>query len=386
MENFDFYAPTKILFGKDRISELPDILCEYGNRVLLVYGKGSIKRSGIYSDACKVLKRFDIFELPDVDPNPKIESVQRGIEICRKNNIQVVLGIGGGSVIDCAKVIAAGFFYNGDPWDIVVDSSKITNALPIITVLTLAATGSEMNQNAVITRMQTNEKIGTHSSFIIPKVSILDPQYLYTLPPIQTAAGTADIMSHVMEVYFNTTKGTEVSDRICEGILKTCINCCRKAMHEPMDYNTRANLMWAGTVALNGICGAGKVGEWTCHTIEHQMGAYYDITHGVGLAIITPRWMRYILNNKTVEKFMDFAVNVWDVPRSKDKFDLATNGIYCLEQFFIECGIPMTLPEVGIDESGIEVMAEAATKNNRLSNAYFPLKKQDVESIFRMCL
>ena len=223
MDNFRFGAPTEMLFGKGQISNLPEVLKRYGRNVLLAYGGGSIKKNGIYDKVQELLKDFNIVELSGIEPNPRIETVRRGIDLCRENNIDVILAVGGGSTIDCSKVVAAGYYYEGDIWDIVLDSSKITNALPIVTVLTLAATGSEMNKGAVISKMDTNEKLGTGAICMAPKTSILDPEYLYTLPAIQTAAGTADIMSHVFENYFKKTKDAYVQDKMSEGLLETCI-------------------------------------------------------------------------------------------------------------------------------------------------------------------
>ena len=304
MDNFRFGAPTEMLFGKGQISNLPEVLKRYGRNVLLAYGGGSIKKNGIYDKVQELLKDFNIVELSGIEPNPRIETVRRGVDLCRENNIDVILAVGGGSTIDCSKVVAAGYYYEGDTWDIVLDSSKITNALPIVAVLTLAATGSEMNKGAVISKMDTNEKLGTGAICMAPKTSILDPEYLYTLPAIQTAAGTADIMSHVFENYFKKTKDAYVQDKMSEGLLETCIKYCPIALKDPTNYEARANLMWASSMALNGLTGSGKVGAWSCHPMEHELSAHYDITHGVGIAILTPSWMRYILNDETVDKFV----------------------------------------------------------------------------------
>ena len=356
MENFVFHAPTEICFGKGQINKLANILENYGKNVLLTYGGGSIKKNGLYDKVCELLKDFNIVELSGVEPNPRIGTVRKGIQLCRENNIDVILAVGGGSTIDCSKVIAAGYYYEGDPWDLVKDSSKITNALPLVTVLTLAATGSEMNKGAVISNPETNEKLGTTSKCMAPKVSILDPEYTYTLPTIQTAAGTADIMSHVLENYFKATETAYIQDKISEGILKTCIKYCPIALKEPSNYEARSNLMWASSLALNGLCGSGKPGSWTCHPIEHELSAFYDITHGVGLAIVTPRWMRYILSEKTVDKFVQYAINVWDFEMEEDKFALANKAIDATEKFFTNCGIPMNLGKLGIDDSLLEKM------------------------------
>ena len=386
MENFNFKAYTEMLFGKGQISKLPEVMSRYGKNVLLAYGGGSIKRNGIYDNVKQLLSDYNIVELDKIEPNPRIETVRRGVELCKENNIDVILAVGGGSTIDCAKVVAAGAFYNEDPWDLVTNPEKIDKVLPIVTILTLAATGSEMNGNAVISKMETNEKLGTSSVNMKPQVSILDPEYLYTLPSIQTAAGTADIMSHVFESYFKNTKGAFVQDKFSEGLLETCIKYCPIALKDPKNYEARANLMWASSMALNGLCGSGKPGAWSCHPIEHELSAFYDITHGVGLAIVTPRWMRYILSENTVDKFVDYAVNVWHLEPKEDKFALANEAIDLTEKFFKDCGIPMTLKEVGIDETHFDAMAKSAVKNGDLAYAYVPLNEDDVKKILVMCL
>lgn len=386
MENFDFKAYTEMLFGKGQISKLPEVINRYGKNVLLAYGGGSIKRNGIYDDVKSLLKDCNIIELDKIEPNPRIETVRRGVSLCKEHNIDVILAVGGGSTIDCSKVVAAGAFYDKDPWDLVTNPEKIDKVLPIVTILTLAATGSEMNENAVISKMDTNEKLGTSSINMKPQVSILDPEYLYTLPSIQTAAGTADIMSHVFENYFKNTEGAFVQDKFSEGLLETCIKYCPIALKDPKNYEARANLMWASSMALNGLCGSGKPGAWTCHPIEHELSAFYDITHGVGLAIVTPRWMRYILSEKTVDKFVDYAINVWKLENKDDKFALANEAIDLTEKFFKDCGIPMTLKEVNIDETHFDEMAKGAVEHGSLAYAYVPLNEVDVKKILEMCL
>ena len=386
MENFNFKAYTEMLFGKGQISKLPEVINRYGKNVLLAYGGGSIKRNGIYDNVKKLLKDCNIIELDKIEPNPKIETVRRGVNLCKENDIDVILAVGGGSTIDCAKVVAAGAFYDKDPWDLVTNPEKIDKVLPIVTILTLAATGSEMNGNAVISKMDTNEKLGTASVNMKPQVSILDPEYLYTLPSIQTAAGTADIMSHIFESYFKKTEGAFVQDKFSEGLLETCIKYCPIALKDPRNYEARANLMWASSMALNGLCGSGKPGAWTCHPIEHELSAFYDITHGVGLAIVTPRWMRYILSENTVDKFVDYAINVWKLENKDDKFALANEAIDLTEKFFKDCGIPMTLKEVNIDETHFDEMAKGAVEHGSLAYAYVPLNEDDVKKILEMCL
>lgn len=386
MDNFIFNAYTKIYFGKGMIENLPEAVQKHGKNVLLVYGGGSIKRNGIYDKTKELLADCNIFELPGVEPNPRIETVRKGVELCREHNIEVILAIGGGSTIDCSKAIGAAVSYDGDAWDIVTNPEKIEKVLPIVTVLTLAATGSEMNKNAVISNMEINEKLGTSSMMMIPQASILDPEYLYTLPAIQTAAGTADIMSHIFENYFKKEEDTFIQNKLAEGLLETCIKYCPIALEEPTNYEARANLMWASTLALNGLVGAGKPGSWTCHPMEHELSAFYDITHGVGLAILTPRWMRYILSETTVDKFVSYAKNVWHLPEMEDKFAYANLAIDKTEEFFKNCGIPMTFGEVGINEEHFDVMAEKAVRIGGLANAYVALDKEDVMEIFKMCL
>lgn len=386
MENFNFKAYTEMLFGKGQISKLPEVINRYGKNVLLAYGGGSIKRNGIYDNVKELLRDCNIIELDKIEPNPKIETVRRGVNLCKENDIDVILAVGGGSTIDCAKVVAAGAFYDKDPWDLVTNPEKIDKVLPIVTILTLAATGSEMNGNAVISKMDTNEKLGTASVNMKPQVSILDPEYLYTLPSIQTAAGTADIMSHIFESYFKKTEGAFVQDKFSEGLLETCIKYCPIALKDPRNYEARANLMWASSMALNGLCGSGKPGAWTCHPIEHELSAFYDITHGVGLAIVTPRWMRYILSENTVDKFVDYAINVWKLENNDDKFALANEAIDLTEKFFKDCGIPMTLKEVNIDETHFDEMAKGAVEHGSLAYAYVPLNEDDVKKILEMCL
>ncbi len=389
MENFNFYAPTKMLFGRGKVTELPQEMKPFGSRVLLVYGGGSIKKNGIYDTVVGLLQGagFELFELGGVTPNPRIEAVRCGVSLAWENHVDMVLAVGGGSTVDCAKAIAAGACYEGDPWELVKDAEKIRTALPVFTVLTMSATGSEMNPTAVISNRETKEKQGVHSGFLYPKASVLDPTYLYTLPAGQTAAGVADIMSHIFEGYFKRTEDAYVQDKFAEGILKTCIKWGPVALTEPENYSARANIMWAASMALNGLCGCGKAGKWSCHAMGHQLGAYYDITHGVALAMVTPAWMRYILSEDTVDKFVDYAINVWGFPRETDRFALANMGIDATEQFFLDCGLPSRLSELGIGDSDFEAMARAAVPYANLdTQAYVPLHEEDVVNIYRACL
>ena len=383
MYNFTFNVPTRINFGKVQISHLSE-LTESGSKVLLVYGGGSIKRAGIYDTAMKILKDagLEVFELSGVEPNPRIESVRRGVELCKANSIDMVLAIGGGSVIDCAKVVAGGAKYDGDAWDLVIDPTKIRAVLPIYAVLTLAATGSEMDTFAVISDMTKNEKWGTGSPLFQPKMSVLDPTYTFTVSQKQTAAGTADMMSHTFENYFTSVEGF-LQARFCESVLKTCIKYGPIAYNEPGNYEARANLMWASSWAINGTLNGGCGVAWCVHPMEHELSAFYDITHGQGLAILTPHWMEFALRDEIVDKFFEYGVNVWNLDHNGDKWSVAKEAIACTSRFFKEeLHILMTLREVGIttqDKFGI--MAEKAAKGS--VGSYVPLTKEDIIGIFK---
>ncbi|MCY6371871.1 iron-containing alcohol dehydrogenase [Clostridium ganghwense] len=387
MLKFDYSIPTKIHFGKGRIQILARTIKQYGSRVLLTYGGGSIKKNGVYDKIVEILNNNDIpfFELGGIDPNPRLSSVKDGIKICKENNIDFVLAIGGGSVIDCSKIIAAGCYYENDPWDFFTGKARIKEALPIGTILTLAATGSEMNGNAVISNLETEEKLPTAGEVLKPKFSILDPSYTATVPVKQTAAGTVDIMSHAFEQYFSPTEGAFLQDRLAEAVIKTCIKYGPIAINNPEDYEARANLMWASSIALNGLLTYGKFTDWATHGIEHELSAIYDITHGIGLAILTPRWMEYVLDESTVDKFVEYGVNVWGIPMEENKFNTAKKAIEKTKEFFIQLGIPMTLQEVGINEERLEEMAEKATKFRPLGS-FKRLKKDDVLQIFKASL
>ena len=385
MNNFNFCVPTDIRFGRDQIECLPEELKKYGKRVLLVYGGGSIKRTGLYEKVQTLLKEFEIYELSGIEPNPKLSSVRKGVELCKEHKIDVVLAVGGGSCIDASKHIACGAFYEGDPWDLVLDRSKVTGALPIAVVLTICATGSEMNSGAVISNEETNEKLEINTPLLYPALSICDPTYLYTLPAKQTAAGTVDIMSHVFEQYFQPNDGAYLTDRLAEAVLKTCIHYGPIALKEPENYEARSNLMWSSTVGLNHLLTVGKGGAWSVHPMEHELSAFYDITHGVGLAILTPAWMRYVLSDETVARFAMYARNVWDIEET-DPYRAAQLAIDKTEEFFISLGMPSTLQEVGIDHSRFAEMAEEAVRTSGIaSRSYVHLAKEDIVKIFEMC-
>ena len=389
MLNFTHDIPTKLYFGKGQLEHLTEELERFGKRVLLAYGGGSVKRTGLYDRLVGMLNEggFTVFELGGIEPNPRIESVRRGVEICRENSVDVILAVGGGSTIDCSKAVAVGTFYDGDLWEMVTNSKPGRKALPLVDVLTIAATGSEFDGGGVISNLAINEKVG--ATFTYPAVSFCDPELTFSVPARQTAAGSADIMSHIFEGYFSITADSDLSDGIAETILKSVIKNLPIALATPDDYTARANLMADSSVACSGIPEYGKQGTaWPCHAIEHQLSAYYDITHGIGLAILTPRWMRHILAKDpatALPRFVRFARNVWGL-EGEDEMALAQAGIDRLEQFFREVGIPMTLTELEIDRTHFDEMAAKSNKNDRLARAFVPLAEEDVKEILEACL
>lgn len=388
MKNFTHAIPTKLFFGEGQIEKLDGALRGFGKNVLLAYGGGSIKKTGLYDAVTGILSAggFTVTELSGIEPNPRIGSVRRGVELCKENKIAVILAVGGGSTIDCCKAIAAGIYYDGDLWEMVASRHGLLKALPLVDILTLAATGSEFDAGGVISNLEINQKLG--NVYTYPAVSICDPTYTYSVSAYQTAAGTADIMSHVFEGYFSRTEDSSLSDCIAEGILKTAIKYLPVALKEPDNYEARANLMAIASVACSGIPEYGKQGTgWPCHSMEHELSAFYDITHGVGLAILTPRWMRFILKKdpSCAWRFVRFAKNVWGLDGA-DETALAIAGIDALENFFREAKIPMTLSELGIGAEHFAEMAAHANRGNYLKNAFVPLTTEDIEEIFRQCL
>lgn len=390
MKNFNYNISTKVLFGKGKVLEVGKEAKKYGNKVLLVYGKGSIKRNGLFDLVVETLKKSDIhvYELPNIDPNPRIDSVYKGAEICRKEGINLILAIGGGSTIDCSKAIAAQVKYCGDVWEDLYVNGNLHNlkeALPIASILTLAATGSEMNGNSVISNMDTNQKLAIGSDLLRPVFSILDPEYTYTVNKYQTAAGIVDIMSHLFEQYFSPDHDGYLQNRLIEGMLKTVIHFGPIAYKEPENYEARANLMWTSSLALNSLVSYGKVStDWATHGIEHELSAFYDITHGVGLGILTPYWMKYVLSPENVHRFVDYGKYVWKI-HGNDDMEIANKAIEKTREFFSSLDIPTTLKEVGIDDSKLEIMAKQATINGPLG-AMRKLYKDDVLAIYKMAL
>lgn len=386
MDNFTLNIPTKIFFGRNQIKVLGRQIEKYGGkRVLICYGSKRIKKEGLFQTITDKLADRGLYfaELGGIEPNPRITSVREGVKICREENIDFILAVGGGSVIDCAKVIAGSVSYDGDPWDFCLRKAAISKALPIGTVLTLAATGSESNGNAVISNVETKQKLPVYSPILWPKFSILDPEYTYSVPPFHTAAGIADIMSHIFEQYFSSTADTFTQDRLAEALLKTCLKYAPVVMENPNDYTARAEILWAGNLALNTLLSLGKEGDWANHAIEHEVSAIFDISHGAGLAVLFPNWMKYVMDDTNADKFYQLAVNVFGVAESSDKKAAALEGIDRLRSFYNSIGMPSKLSETGVEEESLQIMAEGAVRFGEIGT-FKKLKSKDVLAILKM--
>lgn len=388
MESFIYHVPTKIAFGKGQIKMLPEFIREYGDKVLLVYGGGSIKRTGIYGDAVTLLKDNGIvyFELSGVEPNPQIATVRKGVEICKKEGIEVLVPIGGGSTIDCAKAIAVGTFYDGDAWDLVKDNALITKALPIVSVLTVAATGSEMDSSSVISNDEVQDKAEINADILYPKCSILDPSYTFTVSAYQTAAGTADIMSHIFEYYFSGMEIPDIEREMMDAVLKVCVRYGPIAVREPDNEKARANLMWAASWAINGFIACGNFSSWPCHAMEYQLTNQYHVTHGHGMAIIDAAWMKYILNEKTVTDFTRYAEVVFGITEG-GPMEIAKRAIAETEKVYERMGLTLTLRSIGAkDPDELPAMAKRAVEEFGLDDAGdMSLDISDVTDIYKSC-
>ncbi|MEK3969284.1 iron-containing alcohol dehydrogenase [Paenibacillus sp. FSL H7-0323] len=387
MRKFEFYNPTKLIFGQGTLEALKTEVPKYGKNVLLMYGGGSIKRSGLYDKVVAELSSIDatVTELSGVEPNPRLSTVHKGVELCREHNIDLVLAVGGGSVLDCAKAVAVGAKYDGDMWDFVERKAAAQDALPLGTVLTMAATGSEMNNGSVITNEVTKEKMGWGSVHAYPAFSILDPENTFSLPRDQTVYGMVDIMSHVLEHYFHTDGNTPVQDGFCETLLRTVIETAPKLIEDLNNYELRETIMYCGTMALNGMVSMGFAGDWATHNIEHAVSAVYDIPHGGGLAILFPQWMKYNLSTNPA-RFRQLAVNVFGVePAGKTDEEIGLEGIEALRNFWDSIGAPKTLGDYDIDDSEIGSMADKAVRFGAFGN-FRKLEREDVVEIYKMAL
>ncbi|APB38152.1 iron-containing alcohol dehydrogenase [Heyndrickxia coagulans] len=385
MNPFTFYNPTELIFGKGQLEKLNEKIDQLGKRILLVYGGGSIKRSGLYDKLQAIFEKkgCHVRELAGVEPNPRLSTVKKGISLIRENELDWILAVGGGSVIDCSKAIAGGALYDGDVWDFYERKAKVEKALPLGTVLTLAATGSEMNKGSVITNWETQQKHGASMTF--PAFSILDPENTFTVPRNQTVYGISDTLSHVFEQYFSHTTEIPLQTGFAEIIMKTVIENARKVLQNLEDYDARANLMLSSTFALNGMLAAGVETDWATHSIEHAVSAVYDIPHGGGLAIIFPNWMKYVYK-ENIPRFKRFAVEVWGVdPEGKTDEETALAGIDAVRAFFNEIGAPSRLADYNIGDDKLGVLAEKALPFGPIGN-FKKLGKEDVREILKMSL
>ncbi|MDE5871621.1 MAG: iron-containing alcohol dehydrogenase [Muribaculaceae bacterium] len=384
MNNFVFYPATKYVFGRGVENKVAEQLNAFGmKKPLIVYGKGSVVKSGLLDRIRKSLDEAGIAyaELGGVQPNPVDSKVYEGIEIARKEGIDSVLAVGGGSSIDTAKAIAAAMPYDGDFWDFYCGKAKVTKALPVGVGRTIPAAGSEGSGNTVITKLDGLHKLGMGSDVLRPKFALMNPELTFTLPPYQTAAGITDMMAHIMERYFSNTPNVEITDRIAEGVLKAIIAEAPKVIANPEDYDSRANIMWSGTLAHNGVCSGGREEDWATHGLEHELSAVYDVTHGAGLAVMFPAWMTYAMKENP-GKLAQFARRVFDIKEENDT-EAAALGIDALKRFLTSIGMPVSMKELGIDNPDVVLLAEKVTENKgKVFGNYIKIDKDVAEQIY----
>ncbi len=389
MLNFTYYNPAKIIFGKGTEATAGENCAQYGKNVLLHYGGGSIKKSGLYDTLVKSLKDagLAVTELGGVKPNPRLSLVHEGIRLCRENKIDFILAAGGGSAIDSAKAIAIGAKYDGDVWDFYEGKADATEALPIGVVLTIPAAGSESSDSSVITNEETGRKYGYSCDCFIPKFAIMNPEFTFTLPDYQTACGASDILAHLMERYFTQVEHVDLTDRLIEATMKTILYYTPMALKKPNDYDIRAEIMWAGTIAHNNLLNTGRIGDWGSHGIEHELSALRDVAHGAGLAVIFPAWMKYCYKDNP-DRFLQFATRVMGVELSFDRKEEAILlGIERLEAFYKSIGLPIRLPDLGFVEADLAPMAEkcAMSRGGTIGN-FKKLNKDDILNIYKLAM
>jgi len=387
MNNFQFYSPTEFLFGKDTENSCGAYVKKYGgSKVLIHYGSASAIRSGLIDRVKASLTKEGISYvlLGGVQPNPRDTKIYEGIELCRKENVDFILSVGGGSCIDSSKGIALGALYDGDFWDFYSRKASVTKALPIGTILTIAAAGSEGSGASVVTKEEGMLKRDVGSDLLRPKFSILNPALTETLPPYQTACGATDIMAHVFERYFTNTTEVEVTDRLCEAILLTMIKETPRVIEDPHNYQARANIMWAGTVAHNDIIGVGRDQDWNSHGIEHELSGLYDCAHGAGLAVIMPAWMEYVCDHN-IMRFAQMATRIWGLPMNfENPKETALQGITAFRKFLHEIGMPINFEELGAKEEDIPVLVEKFGLGDGKTGGFMPLSSEDVANIYRI--
>lgn len=391
MQNFMFSSPTKIIFGKGTEAEVGVATRALGAKVLLHYGQMSIVKSGLKERICGFLREagVEIVELGGVRPNPRLDLVYKGVDLCRRENVDCILAVGGGSVIDSAKAIAMGVNYPGDVWDFFEGKVYDSNALPLGVVLTIPGSGSEAGGGTVITKKETHRKCLAWSEQVIPKFAIMNPELTFSLPPYQTACGGADIVAHVIERYFTSVRDVDLTDRLCEATLSSLIRNLPIALAEPKTYAARAEVMWAGTLAHNGLLDTGRLGDWACHTIEHVLSGLYDVPHGAGMAVLLPAWLRYLLE-RDGERLgplpAQFATRVWQVDAtSKTPHQIAEEGIVRLKGFFRQLSLPTRVAELGIDDTRFSEIAAKCTGDGLFTLGNFAkLNTEDVVHILHL--
>lgn len=389
MENFVFSNCTKIIFGRNTEEQVGVETAAWAKKVLFHYGGGHIVRTGLKARIEESLKRAGVsyVELGGAQPNPRVSLVREGIKLIRDEGIELILAVGGGSVIDSAKAMALGALYDGDVWDFYSGKAEPKEALPVGVVLTIPAAGSEASTGSVLTNEDGWLKRSCDHVILRPKFAIMNPELTYTLPPYQTACGVADMMAHIMERYFTNVREVDLTDQLCEAALRSIIKYAPRALEEPENYDVRANLMWASTIAHNDLLGTGRIGDWASHMIEHELSGIYDVAHGAGLAIIFPAWMKYVYKHD-VARFVQFAVRVWGVdPDYHNPERTALEGIRRLEEFFRRIGLPTRLADADIPADRLEEMAAKCTANGtRTVGNFVKLTQEDVLKIYQLAV
>lgn len=385
MKGFSFYCPTNLVFGKGSVDKLGKLVSPSYKNILLHYGGGSIVRSGLYHKVKGILKdeNCNVFELSGVEPNPKLDLVYEGVKICKEENIDLILAVGGGSVIDSAKAIGIGAKYDGDVWDFFLGTANVQDSLPVGVILTIPATGSEMSVGSVVTKAEGPDKLSVNHNVMRPVFALLDPEITLTLPDKQTFAGVMDILSHVFERYFTNTPNVDLIDHLAEGTMKSVIKNAYILKEDRDDYAARAEIMLAGTIAHNGLLGLGREDDWASHDIGHELSAFYGTTHGITLGIIFPAWMSYVYK-ENIDRFVQFATNVFNVKvAGKTKDQIALEGIEEFKGFLKALDLPTSLSEANIPTDKFELMAEKATKGATLGS-FKKLSKEDVINIYNL--
>ncbi|MFY9214576.1 MAG: iron-containing alcohol dehydrogenase [Tissierellaceae bacterium] len=387
MKDFYYYNPTKLSFGKDSVGFLGKLLSKEHKRILLHYGGGSIKRTGLYDQVMDILKErnLEVYELPGVVPNPRLGLVREGIQICKEKDISFILAVGGGSVIDSAKAIAAGAKYDGDVWDFFTKEAFVEEAIPLGVILTIPATGSETSNGSVVTNEDGMLKRSFNSDLVRPEFAILNPELSMTLPDNQTFAGITDIISHVLERYFTHTENVDLTDNLCEGTLRAVIKNSYRLKEDPQDYAARAEIMQSGTIAHSGLLGLGRADDWSSHKIGHEISALYGTTHGVTLSIIFPAWMKYVYKENPA-RFARFAVEVFGIaPEGKSDEELALEAIEAFENFLRDIGMPTRLKEIGVSSDRFEEMAKKCVLSGPIGQ-FKVLNEEDIIKIYQLAL